>query len=718
MSYPRFTKIIINHFFSKHQSLTKLQYLHTHIIKDDGIVIRLKFVRIGEDCPEYGLHIPETMLTERIKQSESYQMFIKYSTGQIPPKKSRGKGPQGKKTAYTPEAVVDVSKEFDSKPDRKKTANRRVIKKKVTIYVDDNIIPDPDVALELGKSISLTKATEEEAARQFHATHAKIMTESVHEPARRRPSGIAFRDTSRVSKKVSLDPSKKLKGTRGSSEGTGRISRVPDESTVILATLSEGTSTKPGVLDEEKVTSEANVILEWGSKQESEYSKEGDDDEMIEWVDTYEEEEKKDDDDDKSINLEQTNDEETDDKFVHGEEHVQDNDEETDDEFIHGNKQVNDDEDEEMTNVEFEESRNSDAKITDTAMADAEKTEEVKDDTKKVEFPPISTSLSVSSSFGDQFLKLSSDTSLIGTVMDTTNAEINSLLDVKIQKETPHIQSPSILKISMSLKEVNQATTLPASLRAKIPSAMNAYLGTSLADALQKVLQRYTEELIQKYSPQASYKEVIEESVQANLINEVKNQLPQLLPKAVSNFTSPVIQSNVKNALKNTSLLVAQSSSQAQSPLKAALSFSKYELKIILFEKMDKSRSNLTHDKHQALFDALINSMNPSARPNQSKKTKRSRTKESKPTKKSSTSKESSKGKSPAKTSKSSKSMTIEEPVEEPVFEMASNDIEQTIDDAVNDVDQPHDESTQAKDIDPKKDWFKQPLRPLTPDPE
>ncbi|GKF02231.1 hypothetical protein Tco_0029154 [Tanacetum coccineum] len=78
------------------------------------------------------------------------------------------------------------------------------------------------------------------------------MTESVHEPARRRPSGIAFRDTSRVSKKVSPNTSKKLKGTRGSSEGTGRISGVPDESTVIPATLSEGTGTKPGVPDEEK----------------------------------------------------------------------------------------------------------------------------------------------------------------------------------------------------------------------------------------------------------------------------------------------------------------------------------------------------------------------------------------------------------------------------------------------------------------------------------
>ncbi|GKE01654.1 hypothetical protein Tco_1389637, partial [Tanacetum coccineum] len=98
MPFPRFTKIIINHFLNQYKSLSNLKYQHYHTIKDDGIVSRLKFVRIGKDYHEYGLPIPKTMLTKGIKQSESYQMFIKYSTGQIPPKKSRGKGSQGKKT--------------------------------------------------------------------------------------------------------------------------------------------------------------------------------------------------------------------------------------------------------------------------------------------------------------------------------------------------------------------------------------------------------------------------------------------------------------------------------------------------------------------------------------------------------------------------------------------------------------------------------------------
>ncbi|GKB69748.1 hypothetical protein Tco_0931160, partial [Tanacetum coccineum] len=96
--------------------------------------------------------------------------------------------------------------------DYTKTSIRKVVKKKVTISVDDNIIPEPDIALELGKSISLAEAEEEAAVREVHDTHARIMTESVPEPARTiRQSTIAFRDTSSVSKKRTSGSSQKLK---------------------------------------------------------------------------------------------------------------------------------------------------------------------------------------------------------------------------------------------------------------------------------------------------------------------------------------------------------------------------------------------------------------------------------------------------------------------------------------------------------------------------
>ncbi|GJT29145.1 hypothetical protein Tco_0909420 [Tanacetum coccineum] len=96
---------------------------------------------------------------------------------------------------------------------RKRTKAIVTPKKKSSFTTDDNIIPDLDVALELGKSISKIKVEEHEEARKIHETHECLVTakptsdeEFDAEPARRptgkrRQNGVVFRDTSTVSKK-------------------------------------------------------------------------------------------------------------------------------------------------------------------------------------------------------------------------------------------------------------------------------------------------------------------------------------------------------------------------------------------------------------------------------------------------------------------------------------------------------------------------------------
>ncbi|GJU15353.1 hypothetical protein Tco_1143319 [Tanacetum coccineum] len=305
-----------------------------------------------------------------------------------------------------------------------------------------------------GKSISKTEAEEAEAARQVHATYVRIVTESVPKPTKRRKSGKVTYDPPKKLKGVpyltpeeqeaadimqDLKESKRQPGTRGSSEGTGTILGVLDEFTVVSATSSEGTGTKLGVPDEEKDIIEENVILEWGSEQEIEYSEE-----------------------------DELDDEKKDDK----EGDANDEDDETEfdkDDTYYYKIRVCIDEDKEMLNAEVEDSDKGDEEVTDAAKAYAEKTSEVKDDAKKTELPLKSFSLSVSSGFGDQFLKLSSNSSLVSTVKDTTVAEINSLLEVKIQSEVPHNQSPSMLTTLTTLPppyisitpSVPQQTTTP-----------------------------------------------------------------------------------------------------------------------------------------------------------------------------------------------------------------------------------------------------------------
>nr|GEU71247.1 retrotransposon-related protein [Tanacetum cinerariifolium] len=630
----------------------------------------------------------------------------------------RGKGSQGKKMADTSEADVDVSEKSDSEPTRKQTSSRRVIKKKVINFADDNIIPELDISLELEKSISLIEAAKEEATRQCDKEDVGVQTLTLDEQLDA-DTMKALEESNKISKRQL--------GTGGSSEGTGSIPEIPDKSTVIHTTSSQGTDTKPRVPDEEKVTSEANVTLDWGSKQESEYSEEDDDDD--------------DDDDDKSIDLEKKNIDETDNEFMLSEEYVQDDDEGNNDKSVHGDEKVNNDEDEEMTTAEDAETENGDEEITDAAKADAEKTKEVKDDTKKAEFPPSSSSLSISLGFGNQFLKLSSNTSLISIVKDTTDAEINSLLDVKIQQEIPNIESPSVLIVHVLVISepsfltpihetplVGRATTLPplyvlsiscVPLQSTTPIqtpliTIEAPSVTIIPDPLHDVIQRI-------YVLEKDVQELKEADNTTKLLTLIKSKIPL----AVHAFLG-----SIKNALEKTLTPGSFIFSQAQPSLKVAELLYEYELKIILFEKIDKSHSYLTHDKHHALFDALLNSMSlddaiargqvdlekvlrkrdqddedPLTRPNQCKKTKRRRTKESEPSKKSSTSKDSSKGKSPTKTSKSGKSMTTKELVEEPVIEIASDDMEHTIDDVANDADQSPDDSTQTKEKDPKKDY-------------
>ncbi|GJT01711.1 reverse transcriptase domain-containing protein [Tanacetum coccineum] len=465
MPYPRFTKIIINHFLKQHKSLTNLNHKHYHTIKDGGIVIRLKFVRIGEDYQEYGHPIPNVMLTEAIKHSESYQMFIKYLTHQIPPKKSRGTGSKGKKTVEESQETVDVSEESEPKPEpaKKKTASIRVVKKKVTLSVDDNIISDdPDAALELAKCSSLTPS-EQEAANIMQALKESKKT------SRRQP------------------------GTGGSNDGTGSKSRVPYESIVISATSSDGTGAKLGVANEDKDITEEKVILEWGDEQDSKHSDDDNDD--------AEKDEKDGDDDDEG------------DDHVSDKQDDDDEDDETesDEDNIYKCKiRVRKDEDVEMKDVEVEGSGNGDEEITNAAKEEAKKTSEAKDDTKKSELPSSSSSLSISLGFGDQFLKLSSDSSLISTVKDSADVDVSSLLDIPIQHKTPQIQSPSVQKIpckyekdKLILKTGDHSSVALAVLQSYVPTVVDSYLDTKVGDHLPELTKKPTPTIEQesKISP-------------------------------------------------------------------------------------------------------------------------------------------------------------------------------------------------------------------------
>ncbi|GKC97256.1 hypothetical protein Tco_1167531 [Tanacetum coccineum] len=72
------------------------------------------------------------------------------------------------------------------------------------------------------------------------------------------------------------------------------------------------------------------------------------------------------------------------------------------------------------------------------------------------------SSHSVSSNFGNQFIN-SPNASLIGTILENAEAEINSLLDIQIQQDVPNIQQEPFhaVKVSVILEPTQIPPTTP-----------------------------------------------------------------------------------------------------------------------------------------------------------------------------------------------------------------------------------------------------------------
>ncbi|GJV67427.1 hypothetical protein Tco_1482936 [Tanacetum coccineum] len=96
---------------------------------------------------------------------------------------------------------------------------------------------------------------------------------------------------------------------------------------------------------------------------------------------------------------------------------------------------------------------------------------------------------------------------------------------------------------------------------------------------------------------------VIKESVQANMMNEVKNQLPKLIPDAVFNFIQPRLDRTVLQALKSNQI------SLLTTPTTSSATFTEYELKYKLYNMMFHIHSYDTHKRHLQLYNTLMNSM-------------------------------------------------------------------------------------------------------------
>nr|GEX84709.1 copia protein [Tanacetum cinerariifolium] len=145
MPYLRFTKVIINHFISKDDTISIRNKINLHTIRDDTLLGTLKFISKIEDYQKYGALIPDGMINQDIKDSKAYTTYLDYAIGKVLPKKKK----KFKKPASLKRKTVLAS---PKEPMLKGKRVKRPAKKATTAPTTSVIIRDTP-----GKSVSKKK---------------------------------------------------------------------------------------------------------------------------------------------------------------------------------------------------------------------------------------------------------------------------------------------------------------------------------------------------------------------------------------------------------------------------------------------------------------------------------------------------------------------------------------------------------------------------------
>ncbi|GJU29919.1 hypothetical protein Tco_1173508 [Tanacetum coccineum] len=252
--------------------------------------------------------------------------------------------------------------------------------------------------------------------------------------------------------------------------------------------------------------------------------------------------------------------------------------------------------------------------------------------TKKTEAP--ATSSSCSSALALNFLIFSD--------IPHTDAEIISPLDVHAHHEVPRTQEPTLLTIpffvisksSPVYTKINQSSqtftpppilttpTPPPTIKTKnplstLPDFSSVFRFNDRIIALEKEvvelkkdpLHTQVTSLVDSHLDTRlgetidEFMKFFPESLMTRIKEQVKDQLPQILPKEVSNFAPPVIEELIKESRVEVTL--AKVSSQPHSTYEATSTLTEFELKKILIDKMEKSKSYLEAPEHRDCYDSL-----------------------------------------------------------------------------------------------------------------
>ncbi|GJS03297.1 hypothetical protein Tco_0319805 [Tanacetum coccineum] len=489
--------------------------------------------------------------------------------------------------------------------------------------------------------------------------------------------------------------------------GSGTVAKKPPSVEKITPTVtSEGTGDKPGVPD---VTEDDYLLIvnlnTWIMNEDDSNNKQEASDEGSGQENESEEQES-----------DSEQDEESDDDNQEEEEVDQENESEDD--------EIESDEDKGMDDTTDQFDDDVDARFEEPTQTGKEKT--------KV---PV-TSSSCSSNLASKFLNFLD--------IPHADAEIVSPLDVHVHHEVPSTLTPILLTVPILIITESSPiyTAIPQSLPSLtpppplstptpppttkttnplsiLPDFASVFQFNNRIIALEKEVAELKKDplhtkvttLVDNHletrlgDTREEFMNFLSVSLTARIKEQVRDQLPQILPKEVSNFAPPVLEKMIEES--HNEVILAKESSQPQSTYEAAATLIEFELKKILIDKMDKSESYLAAPEHQECYDGLIKFYNV-YKDFFSSYDKRKISKDAEPTtglkNKDSTSGSSKGTKSQPKSSRKS----IQS--KKPVFEVADSNMPQDQEGNLG-----HNDDEPRKEAASRHDWFIKPIPPQEP---
>ncbi|GKC50231.1 hypothetical protein Tco_1072976, partial [Tanacetum coccineum] len=369
-----------------------------------------------------------------------------------------------------------------------------------------------------------------------------------------------------------------------------------------------------------------------------------------------------------------------------------------------------------------EKERKGDAKMTDAGLENVSQEqyyEQEVDDahvtiTQKTNSSKKSSS--VSSDFATQFLNLDN--------IPPVDTEVASLMNVKTHQEDSSTQAPPLLTVPvassiavtstpLSILSVTpisqQLTTTPAPTTEPIAPTLPALPDFSSMFGLNQRVSTLEHEMTQ-----------VKQSHSTQILESLKQQIPaivdELLSTRIGFATQTALQSYTAefekklleeqdryfDVIEKSIKVFIKSSSQPTSSYEAVESLTEFELKKILLDKIEKSKSYRAAPEHRQLYDALIKSYKLDKDLFESYgntySLKRDRD---------------DKDKDEDPLARLDQRLMKRKTTEEPVFETVDSEMPKDQGgDMGNTKDQTNDQAAS------KQDWFKKPERPPSPDPE